>query len=100
MLFDFARLAPDRYGKLSRAAVTPRDGGPEDTGVHIRRSGELVAEVVPRVLAEAMDATSGAHGPEVDEPALVARLHGRGWYARSTDRFEIGRPEQDQGKTP
>jgi flavin reductase (DIM6/NTAB) family NADH-FMN oxidoreductase RutF len=30
----------------------------------------------------------------IDTPALglVARMHGSGWYARSTDRFQLARP--------
>jgi flavin reductase (DIM6/NTAB) family NADH-FMN oxidoreductase RutF len=143
--------------------ITPRDGGPKDTGNNIRRTPEFVVNLVPHALAEAMNATSGEHGPEVDELAanglaslpshhvappriagcpaalecrlhtllqpggealivigqvlvlhledgalldaerhyvdtpaldLIARMHGRGWYARSTDLFEIGRPHQ------
>jgi flavin reductase (DIM6/NTAB) family NADH-FMN oxidoreductase RutF len=35
----------------------------------------------------------------VDTPSLdlIARMHGRGWYARSTDLFQIGRPDQTEG---
>jgi flavin reductase (DIM6/NTAB) family NADH-FMN oxidoreductase RutF len=35
----------------------------------------------------------------VDTPSLdlIARMHGRGWYARSTDLFQIGRPDRAEG---
>ncbi len=36
----------------------------------------------------------------VDTPSLelIARMHGRGWYARSTDLFQIMRPKWDDKK--
>lgn len=37
----------------------------------------------------------------VDTPAmqLIARLHGRGWYARSTDRFQMERPKWEEWRS-
>jgi len=200
MLFDFAALTEEQYGKLLRATVVPRPiawvttrhedgranaapfsffnlvcsnppllcfgitargGAQKDTANNIRRSGEFVVNLVPYAMAERMNATSAEVGPEVDELAgndltplpcrhvaaprigespvslecvlhsliepgeestvvigrvlamhlrddavldaercyvdtpaldLVARMHGRGWYARARDLFEIGRP--------
>lgn len=145
--------------------ITPRAGGPKDTGNNIRRTGEFVVNLVPHALAGRMNRTSAEHGPDVDElqeaglaalpcvhvaapriaespaalecrlhtliepggealvvvgqvlalhladaavldagrghvdtPALdlVARMHGRGWYSRATDLFELGRPAKTE----
>jgi flavin reductase (DIM6/NTAB) family NADH-FMN oxidoreductase RutF len=200
MLFDFARLTSEQYGKLLRATVVPRPiawvttlhedgranaapfsffnlvcssppllcfgitargGAQKDTGNNIRRTRQFVVNLVPYAMAERMSATSAEVGPEVDEldangltplscthvlpprigespaslecelhtllepgeastvvigrilalhlrddavmdgerfyvdtPALdlIARMHGRGWYARANSLFEIGRP--------
>jgi flavin reductase (DIM6/NTAB) family NADH-FMN oxidoreductase RutF len=199
MLFDFASLTAEQYGKLLRATVvprpiawvttlhedgranaapfsffnlvcssppllcfgiTPRDGASKDTGNNIRRTGQFVVNLVPYAMAALMNATSAEVGPEVDEldangltplacayvapprigespaslecelhtllepggaslvvigrilalhlrddavlnaerchvdtPALdlIARMHGRGWYARANSLFEIER---------
>lgn len=135
--------------------------GWKDTARNILDTGEFVVNLVPQSLAEQMNATCAAVGPEVDELALaglgpapsthikppriaaspvsfecvslssvvtgpmqtivigrvvaahiadhvvidaarghidtpaldlIGRMHGAGWYARSTDLFQIGRP--------
>lgn len=52
--------------------------------------------VIGRVLALHLrdEAVLDAERCYVDTPALdlIARMHGRGWYAHSRDLFEIGRP--------
>ncbi len=52
--------------------------------------------IIGRILALHLrdDAVLDAERCHVDTPALdlIARMHGRGWYARSTDLFQIGRP--------
>jgi hypothetical protein len=54
--------------------------------------------VLGRILALHLrdDAVLDAERCYVDSPALdlVARMHGRAWYARSSDLFEIGRPKK------
>jgi flavin reductase (DIM6/NTAB) family NADH-FMN oxidoreductase RutF len=38
----------------------------------------------------------------IDTPAmkLIARMHGSGWYARSSDRFQMERPKYDPNRKP
>jgi flavin reductase (DIM6/NTAB) family NADH-FMN oxidoreductase RutF len=145
-----------------------KDGvrGWKDTARNILDTGEFVVNLVPEALAEAMNATSAAVGPEVSElglagleaaaslhvkppriaaapvafecemlssvvtgpmqtvvigrvvaahiadavvldaergyidtPALglIGRMHGAGWYARSTDLFQLERPKAGSG---
>ncbi len=140
--------------------------GWKDTARNILDTGEFVVNLVPEVLAEAMNTTCAAVGPEVgemelagleaapsthikppriaaapvsfecvvlssvvtgpmqtivigrvvaahiddavvldaakgyiDTPALglIARMHGAGWYARSTDLFQLDRPSGGAG---
>lgn len=140
--------------------------GWKDTARNILDTGEFVLNLVPEVLADAMNATSAGVGAEVSElglagleaaasvhvkppriaaapvsfecvmlssvvtgpmqtivigrvvaahisdavvldaergyidtPALglIARMHGAGWYARSSDLFQLGRPEGGSG---
>lgn len=135
--------------------------GWKDTARNILDTGEFVANLVPETLADQMNATCAAVGPEVNEMALagldaaasvhvkppriaaspvsfeckvlssvvtgpmqtivigrvvaahiadavvldaarghidtpalglIGRMHGAGWYARSTDLFQLGRP--------
>lgn len=58
--------------------------------------GQASLVVIGRVLALHLrgDAVLDAERCHVDAPALdlIARMHGRGWYARSTDLFQITRP--------
>lgn len=58
--------------------------------------GEESTVVIGRILALHLrdDAVMDAERCYVDTPALdlIARMHGRGWYARSRDLFEVGRP--------
>ncbi|WP_050523342.1 flavin reductase family protein [Pseudorhodobacter wandonensis] len=145
-----------------------KDGvrGWKDSARNILDTGEFVVNLVPEALAEAMNATSAAVGPEVSElglagleaaaslhvkppriaaapvafecemlssvvtgpmqtvvigrvvaahiadavvldaergyidtPALglIGRMHGAGWYARSTDLFQLERPKAGSG---
>lgn len=58
--------------------------------------GEGSTVVIGRILALHLrdDAVIDAERCHVDTPSLdlIARMHGRGWYARARDLFEIGRP--------
>ncbi|WP_376095091.1 flavin reductase family protein [Roseomonas sp. CCTCC AB2023176] len=59
-------------------------------------TGPKQAIVVGRVLAAhvADEVVLDAARAYIDTPALnlIARMHGSGWYARSTDRFQLDRP--------
>lgn len=49
--------------------MSDRPSGPPDTFVHVQRSGELVINLVPETLAEAMNVTAIEFPPGVDELA-------------------------------
>lgn len=57
----------------------------------------VIGRVVAAHIADAviLDAERGY----IDTPALglIARMHGAGWYARSTDLFQLGRPKGGSG---
>jgi flavin reductase (DIM6/NTAB) family NADH-FMN oxidoreductase RutF len=57
------------------------------TGRAILIGDILAIHVLREVVLDVADGRIDA--PKLD---LIARLHGRGWYLRSTDRFEIARP--------
>lgn len=82
------RVAPPRIGE-SPASL--------ECELHtLIEPGTGSAIVIGRVLALHLcdAAVLDAERCHVDTPALdlVARMHGRGWYARARDLFEIGRP--------
>jgi flavin reductase (DIM6/NTAB) family NADH-FMN oxidoreductase RutF len=83
------RVAPPRIGE-SPASL--------ECELHtLIEPGEESAVVIGRILALHLrdDAVMDAERCYVDTPALdlIARMHGRGWYARASDLFEIGRPK-------
>ncbi|MCW8087104.1 flavin reductase family protein [Sabulicella glaciei] len=94
-------LAANGLGALpSHHVAPPRIGGCPaalECRLHtlLRPGGEALI-VIGEVLALHLEdhAVLDAARCHVDTPSmdLVARMHGRGWYARSTDLFEIGRP--------
>ncbi len=57
----------------------------------------VIGRVVAAHIADAvvLDAERG----HIDTPALglIARMHGAGWYARSSDLFQLGRPKGGAG---
>lgn len=57
----------------------------------------VIGRVVAAHIADAvvLDAARG----HIDTPALglIARMHGAGWYARSSDLFQLGRPKGGSG---
>ena len=59
-------------------------------------TGPHQALVVGRVVEIRVDDrfVLNAERGHIDTPALqlIARMHGRGWYARSTDLYKIDRP--------
>jgi flavin reductase (DIM6/NTAB) family NADH-FMN oxidoreductase RutF len=84
-----SRVAPPRIGE-SPASL--------ECELHtVIEPGEESTVVIGRVLALHLrdDAVMDVERCYVDTPALdlIARMHGRGWYASSRDIFEIGRPK-------
>lgn len=64
--------------------------------VEAGQSTIVIGEVLHFHIADALVDTERLH---VDTPAmaLVARMHGTGWYARSTDLFQMARPSFADG---
>lgn len=60
----------------------------------------VVGRVVRAHVADRFVADAGRC--HIDTPALglVARMHGSGWYARSTDLFQLDRPRWDRTRRP
>jgi len=48
-----------------------RDGGKKDTLINVEATGEFVAAVVTHAMADAMNQTSAAYSPDVDEFAVA-----------------------------
>jgi flavin reductase (DIM6/NTAB) family NADH-FMN oxidoreductase RutF len=66
-------------------------------------TGPMQTVVIGRVLAAHIDAAvvlDAARG-YIDTPALglIGRMHGAGWYARSSDLFQLARPAGGSGVT-
>jgi flavin reductase (DIM6/NTAB) family NADH-FMN oxidoreductase RutF len=85
-----ARVAPPRIGESPVSL---------ECMLHtLLEPGQASMVVIGRILALHLrdDAVLDAERCHVDTPSLdlIARMHGRGWYARSTDLFQIGRPVQ------
>jgi flavin reductase (DIM6/NTAB) family NADH-FMN oxidoreductase RutF len=87
-----SRVAPPRIGESPVSM--------ECTLHTLLEPGQESAVVIGRILAMHLrdDAVLDRERCHVDTPALdlIARMHGRGWYARSSDLFQIGRPGQAQ----
>lgn len=64
--FNAVADAPPMVMYASTGRKIGRDEG-KDTLANIRATGEFVVNVVPRALADAMNVSSGALGPDVDE---------------------------------
>lgn len=85
---------------LSTAVAPPRIAGApvsfECRTLHLLETGPGQSVVIGEVLvAHVADAfVLDAERYHLDTPAmkLVARMHGSGWYARSTDLFQMARP--------
>jgi flavin reductase (DIM6/NTAB) family NADH-FMN oxidoreductase RutF len=60
-----------------------REGGKKDTVRNLEHTGDFVVNVVDDAHAEAMNATSGEYGPEVDEFALAGLTMAPGVHVRA-----------------
>lgn len=99
--FELAGLAaaPSERVKPPRIAAAPVSFECEMVSSVV--TGPMQTIVIGRVVAAhiadavVLDAVKGY----IDTPALglIARMHGAGWYARSTDLFQLGRPAGGQG---
>ncbi|MGB3279777.1 MAG: flavin reductase family protein [Pseudorhodobacter sp.] len=67
-------------------------------------TGPMQTIVIGRVLAAHIDdaVVLDAERGHIDTPALglIGRMHGAGWYARSSDLFQLGRPAGGAGVKP
>ena len=59
----------------------------------------VIGEVLAMHVEDHAVLDAARHYLDVPAMGLVARMHGRGWYARTTDLFELGRPATNK-ETP
>jgi flavin reductase (DIM6/NTAB) family NADH-FMN oxidoreductase RutF len=101
----FDELAAGHIETLPSQTVVPPRIASAPVSMECRLFERVEAGLSTIVLGEVLrfhiaDALVDAERLHVDTPAmgLVARMHGTGWYARSTDLFQMGRPSFADGK--
>lgn len=88
--------APSQYIKPPRIAAAPVSF--ECVSLSSVVTGPMQTIVIGRVVAAYIDDSVilDAERGHIDTPALglIGRMHGAGWYARSTDLFQLTRPQR------
>lgn len=100
---EFDELAAASLPTLPSSAITPPRIASAPVSMECRLYQSIEAGRTTIVLGEVLrfhidDAVVDKERLHVDAPAmqLVARMHGAGWYARSTDLFQMTRPTYEQ----
>jgi flavin reductase (DIM6/NTAB) family NADH-FMN oxidoreductase RutF len=99
---DFDELAEGQIATLPSRAIAPPRIASAPIAMECRLFRDIEAGLSTVVLGEVLqfhiaDAIVDPQRLHVDTPtmALIARMHGSGWYARSTDLFQMTRPSFD-----